>query len=743
MCIRDRYRVVAKRGSDLYFVIADLALIDPMYQYSLEYFIKLFKRRLEVSDHPDSTARRIDTIIADITEAFYVNICRGLFEKDKVIYSFLIAVKIMLNNGLISLKEWNFYIRGPTLDKKEIEHLPPCPSYLSEKMWIDINGFMKLGPEFATLAKSFESTGDSLIWREILDNPNPWEVELPPPFKNDATEFQKLLLYKILREERLIMLNKMFIRTYLGDKFIESPPFDLKAAYGDSAATTPIIFVLSPGADPIPYLYNLAKEKGMDGPRLKMLSLGQGQGEKAEEAIRTGRRNGDWVCLQNCHLAATWMSDLEKIQEQQIEADPSPEYRLWLTSMPTTRFPVPVLQSGIKLTNEPPKGLKANLLRTYQDVSEDQYENCLKPFEYKKLLFSLAFFHAVILERRKFGAIGWNIPYEWMNSDFVTSQAQVKMYLEEQPEVPYVALNVLVSEINYGGRVTDDKDVRLIKGILEKYFNPEVLSDNYAFSGNKTYVSPPKHALLLQDVKNYISSFPLDDDPEVFGLHSNANITFQQKNVSEFMDTLLIIQPKASGGSSDEVSPDDLVFALADEIKRKLPDSLITKTKIDKNSSSLQVFRAQEVSRFNALAGLMRKSLDELQKAIRGLVVMSSDLEKMYNSFIDKKVPILWENVAYPSLKPLGSWVDDLVMRLEFMREWIELEVPKSYWISAFFFPQGFLTASLQMYARKTLTPIDTLVFRTEVKHFHKNNVEVVPDAVSYTHLTLPTIYSV
>jgi len=115
----------------------------------------------------------------------------------------------------------------------------------------------------------------------------------------------------------------------------------------------------------------------------------------------------------------------------QVEADTHPDYRLWLTSMPTNKFPVPVLQSGIKLTNEPPKGLKANINRTYAEVNEKIYESCTKSFEYKKLLYSLAFFHAVILERRKFGAIGWNISYEWMNSDFETCQLQLMMYLNE------------------------------------------------------------------------------------------------------------------------------------------------------------------------------------------------------------------------------------------------------------------------------------------------------------------------
>lgn len=103
------------------------------------------------------------------------------------------------------------------------------------------------------------------------------------------------------------------------------------------------------------------------------------------------------------------MPKLEAIQEAAGEQDIDPDYRLWLTSMPNDKFPVSILQSGIKLTNEPPKGMKANLKRVYNDIREDIYNSCTKDYEFKKLTFALAFFHSVILERRKFGAIGWNI----------------------------------------------------------------------------------------------------------------------------------------------------------------------------------------------------------------------------------------------------------------------------------------------------------------------------------------------
>ena len=239
--------------------------------------------------------------------------------------------------------------------------------------------------------------------------------------------------------------------------------------------------------------------------------------------------------------------------------------------MPSRVFPVPVLQNGIKLTNEPPKGLKANLKRTFNEVTPEDYETCSRPREYKKLLFALGYFHAVILERRKYGAIGWNIPYEWMNSDFVTSKTQVRMYLDEQPETPYIALNYLVAEVNYGGRVTDDKDNRLIKALLKKYFCAEIMNDSYKLSKLDYYSAP--HEGSLADTQNYINGLPLEDDPEVFGLHSNANITFEQKTVKEFMETILLIQPRISGGKVTKTD-EEIVSDMAKEILGKLPKLL-------------------------------------------------------------------------------------------------------------------------------------------------------------------------
>jgi dynein heavy chain len=186
------------------------------------------------------------------------------------------------------------------------------------------------------------------------------------------------------------------------------------------------------------------------------------------------------------------------------------------------------------------------------------------------------------------------------------------------------------------------------------------------------------------------------------------------KETKEILDTLVTIQPRASGGVAGK-SPEDLAIELAKEFESKLPDVLDRSLahestfKDIESTNTLGVFLGQELDRFNKLLKVMKSSLAELQQAIQGLVVMSSDLEEMFNSFLFNIVPKSWENAAYPSLKPLASWFEDFQKRMQCMRDWIVNGPPKCFWLPGFFFPQGFMTGVLQKYARRTKIPIDTL----------------------------------
>lgn len=294
--------------------------------------------------------------------------------------------------------------------------------------------------------------------------------------------------------------------------------FNLQKSYKDSSITTPLIFVLSKGSDPVASFERFAEEANM-AKKCEKISLGRGQGPKAEIMINENLNRGGWVLLMNCHLAVSWMPSLEAIVEQ-IDDTKHRDFRLWLTSTPNPHFPVSILQNSVKMTLEPPSGLRSNVLQTYEALSPEEFDECSKPETYKKLLFGFCFFHAIVQDRRKFGPIGWNIPYAFTNEDLIVSRRQLKKFVEAYDDVPFEVLNMLGAQINYGGRVTQTQDIRLIRTILESFINIDILTEGHKFSESGIYYSLAPGD--KEDYLDYIKTLPLNPDPEAFGLHDNA-----------------------------------------------------------------------------------------------------------------------------------------------------------------------------------------------------------------------------
>eukprot|EP00698_Gefionella_okellyi_P007651 TRINITY_DN186_c0_g4_i1.p1 TRINITY_DN186_c0_g4~~TRINITY_DN186_c0_g4_i1.p1 ORF type:complete len:3955 (+),score=1074.62 TRINITY_DN186_c0_g4_i1:43-11907(+) len=736
---REQYRPMSARGSLLFFVIADMALVDPMYQYSLTYFKKLFNYCIDASARSDDVQERVDILINTLTETTYVQVCRGLFEAHKAIFSFMICVSILRQQQEVSDAEWNALLRGFGMVTRDKQPDKPDHAWLSAPVWENVFAMQtNLNQFFAGMCDSV--INDVSSWQQWFESALPHKEPLPAPWDERLTSFQRLLILKTFRPEKLVFAFTDFVSEKLGRKFITNPPISLETVFNDTGPATPIIFVLSVGADPTSFLLQFAEERGYAN-RLQMISLGQGQGPIAQAMVQKAAGNGDWVLLQNCHLAASWMPKLEKIVEDFSAAGAKlhPDFRLWLTSMPSEQFPVLVLQNGVKLTNEPPKGLRANLTRSFASLNESLFEGHSKEQSWKKLLFGLAFFHAVLQERRKFGPLGWNIQYEFNDSDFSVSLKVLKMFLEEQAEIPWDALKYVTGEINYGGRVTDDWDRRCLNSILGQFYNTSMLNDDYRFSPSGRYYAPPIGS--LADCRDYVDQLPMTDDPEIFGMHENANIVFQQQETRKILETIINIQPRESGGIAGK-SPDEVANELAERILADIPKSLSMEEGDDALfavnehglMNSLAVVLMQEMDRFNRLLARMRRSLVDIGKAIKGLVVMSGELDRMFTSLLNNEVPKLWASVAYPSLKPLASWVRDLFERVAFMRSWLQKGEPVCFWLSGFFFPQGFMTGALQNYARKTQIPIDQLNFGFQVVDQEHTEITKRPDDGMYIH---------
>ena len=618
----------------------------------------------------------------------------------------------------------------------QVGHVPTLHTSNPTGGWLDENAWKRvLALENLETFKGFvQCFADNLsVFEQYYNAIYPHKEQLPSPWNEKLTKFQKLIVLRSLRPDKMEHGLQDFISFSLGQQFIEPPPFDLKGSYETSNPASPLIFILSSGADPYQDLLEFAAGMG-ETDKMLSISLGMGQGPIAERYITSAVENGGWVVLQNCHLCISWLPKLEKICED-LASKPeelNPTFRLWLTSMPTKKFPVSILQNGVKMTNEPPKGLRANLLRSYLSFTDEFLEDSSKPVAFKKMLFGLCMYHALILDRRKYGPLGWNIPYGFRESDLRVCIQQLHDFLDMFEEIPFKVIHFLIYDINYGGRVTDNIDRRTSKIILDDFITPSILQDDYSFSKSGKYKSIP--AEKKDNYLEYIKSLDLVPQPEIFGFHDNANITFATEESDSLFSIIASILPRSSGGSGK--TKDEIVAETAKDIESRCPDVInidsLMKQYPTTYEESMNTVLVQEAIRYNKLLNMMKQSLKDIQKALRGEMVMTKQLETMGNSLFDNLVPSNWESVAYPSLKPLAAWVDDLIARMKFINDWIRDGTPKVYWISGFFFPQAFLTGTLQNFARKHVKPIDTITFGFKVLSQKASEITTAPEDGCY-----------
>jgi dynein heavy chain len=200
---------------------------------------------------------------------------------------------------------------------------------------------------------------------------------------------------------------------------------------------------------------------------------------------------------------------------------------------------------------------------------------------------------------------------------------------------------------------------------------------------------------------------------------------------------VLSVQPRASSGSGksrEQVIEEIVAFVESrtpkpwdiDDIYQKYPTSY---------NESMNTVLIQELIRYNRLLEIMAESIKNSKKALKGLIVMSEELEKMCNSLFDNQVPRLWADKGFLSLKPLSSWTIDLVDRVNFLQKWIDNGTPNVFWISGFFFPQAFVTGTLQNFARKYVIAIDKIGFEFKVlDHMTYQEIKEKPEDGCYLY---------
>ncbi|KAI8430873.1 hypothetical protein MSG28_001006 [Choristoneura fumiferana] len=225
---REKYRTVATRGAVLYFAVAQLADIDPMYQFSLKYFNQVFNQVIERSEKCDILDKRLEILYREITLSVYQNVSRGLFERHKLVFSFVLNMAIYLNAGTISQDQWNFVLRGAA-GTKVVPPKKPAVEQLTDQMWLAANHLNEMDPSFAGLVADCTKKIDIQIGSFAVTIHVDLANKTPPNvnWNEKLTPFEKLMILKSLREEKLVFAIAQYVSISLGSVFIESPTVQL------------------------------------------------------------------------------------------------------------------------------------------------------------------------------------------------------------------------------------------------------------------------------------------------------------------------------------------------------------------------------------------------------------------------------------------------------------------------------------------------------------------------------------
>ncbi|XP_072937033.1 dynein axonemal heavy chain 8 [Epargyreus clarus] len=727
---REEFRPVATRGSVLYFLICNMSLVCNMYQTSLAQFLERFDISMERSPQSPITSRRIGFIIDYLTFDVFKYISRGFYEKHKYLFTLLLTLKIDLQKEFVSYDEFQTFIKGGAA--LDLNACPPKPfKWVTDMSWLNLVQLSGLR-QFSNILN--QVTNNEKGWKQWFDKEAPEDEPLPDGY-NSMDVFRKLLIVRSWCPDRTLAQSLKYVVYSMGARFSEAVIVNYEQMVLESRPLVPLIGFLAMGSDPTPSIETTAK-------RLECLcssiSMGQGQEVHARKLIDRALKEGLWVLLQNCHLGLEYMVE---IMEQFGELEKEPEkvhetFRLWITTEVHPKFPITMLQMSIKYTCEPPSGIKAGLMRTYDSMSQDFLDYSDSPF-YLPLIYTISFLHTVVQERRKFGPLGWNIPYEFNSADWLASCMFVQNHLdalEPGQFISWTTVRYMVSAVQYGGRVTDDYDNRLLGTFCRVWFTDQLFSDEFQFYKNygiMKFKNIPEYLEEIEKMKTV-------DPPQAYGLHTNADITYQRNMTQELLDTILSIQPKESssgGGETREAS----VYRQSKEMLEKVPpnfDPHEVKERLRYYGilNSMVIFLRQEIDRMQKVISLVRTTLKDLLLAIDGTIIMNEALRDSLDNIYDAKVPNIWLRSSWSS-STLGFWFTEFLERNIQFSSWCFQMRPYSFWMTGFFNPQGFLTAMRQEVTRAHKGwALDMVALHNDVTKYTYEEIKAPPPEGVFIH---------
>ncbi|KAI9606639.1 hypothetical protein H4Q26_006175 [Puccinia striiformis f. sp. tritici PST-130] len=424
------YLPLAQASSSIFFVLEQLNVLNHFYQFSLRYFLDIFEfvllhnpNLLKVQDPKE----RLAVLLNDIFVVTFKRTSRALLHRDHLMLAMLLAQ--LKARGL-----------GNEIDDDEL-------SFLLEGGSDHVIQHMSTQPE---------------EWETFLNSTNPENV-VPAvwPDASPALEsIRRLLLLKCLRPDRMLAGIAIYVsKVFNADILAESSYNFDSVVTNEMNSSAPVCLCSVPGYDASYRVENLVAST-----KSRCASIA-------------------WVHKKNVHLASSWLSQLEKRLQS---LNPPKSFRLFLTMETNSGIPVNILRQSMVIMNEPPPGIRANLVDCLKSISPSRL--AAGPNEKVRLYFLLAWFHAVVQERLRYCPLGWSKIYEFNDSDLEAAMSMIDSWMVatakgkaniDPAHLPWAALRVLLKQAVYGGRVDSDWDQKLLDSFVDTLFHPSAFEVGY------------------------------------------------------------------------------------------------------------------------------------------------------------------------------------------------------------------------------------------------------------------------
>ncbi|VDD74961.1 unnamed protein product [Mesocestoides corti] len=732
---RKEFRQLAEGGSRVFFALGDLMKINNMYQFSLNSFLTLFRKALATPQDPSTpTSTRLAFLLRRVETLVVERVLRALFKADRL--TFLVHLTRCLRPKEVTESEWKFFIHGPSSDCKiDTENLP---------LWIPADrkaAVSSLRADQSVLYSKlhFDKTE---LWSSWMKSEDAEEGKLPAAFdKLSSTDFQVLLTVQALRPTELYRAMKQFAKKTLDLPHLSPSSASLQRLFAaETSSCEPILIIISPGTDPSQELAEAA-----DKHAYREVAMGQGQLENALVEITKAAKSGGWVCLKNLHLVTHWLPVLEKhinsvvqphskaeAQGADVDQWPHPDFRLWLTTEPHSNFPSTLLQSCLKVAYEAPPGLRNNMKRTYESWNAE-YVAKGNSVTRSTALASLAWFHAVLQERRCFIPQGWTKFYEFTLVD-IRAAADILNRLfppttsKTPASAPWSSIRGLLCNAIYGGRMDNPFDVKVLESFLNQIFCEDTL--------NQRQLGPLRlpSSVNIKDYVTAIDALSDVDKPRDLGLPANIGKTAQHIASANVLGQLRMLQRIVGSSNQNdrslwlrELGPALALWKKLNHSGCLLPNKngnlyeilmkLGERSLRDAKESPVLSFLHREMTSALSLIATVHHNLGSISKFLRGTCVLTQEMDAVIHSILRGETPTSWLKAWSTGPEDYSSFLRILIAKTQAMEKWLIraesstqfLSTEVNYNLADLFNPSVFLNVVRQQTARHLGVAIDQL----------------------------------